>query len=154
MVMELHAHLPYRLAKLSLRIKNATTDRYVWHTGMSAREWRVLGMLGIVGSRMPSELADLTGMDRATISRATSRLVHLGYVSRLPNQADNRSQTIELTPAGEAYCQAIVPRMEHSGEECRSLFSAGEFALFIEFLDRMDAAIADGKIFMDGAQDS
>lgn len=152
--MELQTHLPYRLAKLSLRIKNATTDRYVWHTGMSAREWRVLGMLGIVGSRMPSELADLTGMDRATISRATSRLVHLGFVTRVPNETDNRSQTIELTPAGEAYCQAIVPRTEHSGEECRSLFSAGEFALFIEFLDRMDAAIANGEIFKDGAQDS
>lgn len=152
--MELHAHLPYRLAKLSLRIKNATTDRYVRHTGMSAREWRVLGMLGIAGSRTPSELADLTGMDRATISRATSRLMHLGYVNRIPNEADNRSQTIELTPAGEAYCQAIVPRMEHSGEECRSLFSAGEFALFVEFLDRMDAAIADDLIFMDGTQDS
>lgn len=152
--MELHAHLPYRLAKLSLRIKNATTDRYVRHTGMSAREWRVLGMLGIAGPRAPSELADLTGMDRATISRATSRLVHLGYISRIPNETDNRSQTIELTPAGEAYCQAIVPRMEHSGEECRSLFSAGEFALFVEFLDRMDAAIATGQIFVDGPQDS
>lgn len=152
--MELHTHLPYRLAKLSLRIKNATTDRYVRHTGMSAREWRVLGMLGIVGPRMPSELADLTGMDRATISRATARLVHLGYVSRIPNETDNRSQTIELTPAGEAYCQAIVPRMEHSGEECRSLFSAGEFALFIEFLDRMDTAIATGQIFMNGTQDN
>lgn len=154
MVMELHAHLPYRLAKLSLRMKNATTDRYVRHTGMSAREWRVLGMLGIAGPRAPSELADLTGMDRATISRATSRLVHLGYISRIPNETDNRSQTIELTLAGEAYCQAIVPRMEHSGEECRSLFSAGEFALFVEFLDRMDAAIATGQIFVDGTQDS
>src|SRR3546814_14952466 len=90
MVMELHAHLPYRLAKLSLRIKNATTDRYVRHTGMSAREWRVLGLLGIAGSRTPSELADLTGMDRATISRATSRLVHLGSVRRIPNEADNQ----------------------------------------------------------------
>ncbi len=154
MTVQLHTHLPYRLAKLSLRIRVATTDRYVRHTGMSAREWRVLGMLGIVGARSPSELADLTGMDRATISRATSRLVHLGYVLRKPSETDNRSQTIELTSAGEAYCQAIVPRMERSGKQCRSLFSSGEFALLIEFLDRIDTAIAQDNLFADGSNDS
>lgn len=152
--MDLHTHLPYRLAQISLRIKNSTTDRYVRDTGMSAREWRVLGMLGIMGSRTPSELSELTGMDRATISRATARLVHLDYVRRAPNAADNRSLTVELTPRGETYCRAIVPRMSRSGDECRSLFSTGEFALFVEFLDRIDAAIADGQILSDEAQES
>lgn len=154
MTVRLQTHLPYRLAKLSLRIKNATTDRYVRHTGMSAREWRVLGMLGIAGSRTPSELAELTGMDRATISRATSRLVQLGYVTRIPSEIDNRSQTIALTAAGEAYCQAIVPRMEQSGEECRKLFSAAEFALLIEFLDRIDSAIVADGLFGEDSEDS
>ena len=146
MTIDLQSHLPYRLAKTSLRIKNATTSRYVRRTRMSAREWRVLGMLGIVGSQTPSELAELTGMDRATISRAIARLVKLDYVKRKPNAADNRSQTIEVTPAGEAYCRAIVPRMESSGDECRSLFSAAEFALLIEFIDRIDTAILEERI--------
>lgn len=154
MTVDLELHLPYRLARLSLRIRNATTDRYVRHTGMSAREWRVLGMLGITGSCTPSELANLTGMDRATISRAVARLVKLDCVRRRPNEKDNRSQTIELTPAGDAYCQAIVPRMQHSGEECRSLFSAGEFALLIEFLDRIDSAIVAQEIFEDDTGNS
>lgn len=154
MSVDLETHLPYRLARLSLRIRNATTDRYVRDTGMSAREWRVLGMLGIVGSRTPSELAELTGMDRATISRALARLVKLDYVRRHRNRNDNRSRTIELTDAGEAYCRAIVPRMEHSGEECRSLFSSGEFALLIEFLDRMDSALVRQEIFEDAPENN
>lgn len=152
MTIDLDTHLPYRLARLSLRIRNATTDRFVRDTGMSAREWRVLGMLGIVGSRTPSELAELTGMDRATISRAVAQLVKLNCVRRQRNRNDNRSRTIELTAAGETYCRAIVPRMEHSGKECRSLFSAGEFALLVEFLDRIDAAIASEGIFQDSPE--
>ena len=154
MPVRLQTHLPYRLARLSLQIKNATTDRYVRHTGMSAREWRVLGMLGIAGPRAPSELAELTGMDRATISRATARLAQLGYVIRRPNVIDNRSQTVMLTAAGEAFCEAIVPRMDRSGEECRALFSAAEFALMIEFLDRIDSAIASGTMFVDEDKNS
>lgn len=152
--MDLHKHLPYRLAQISLRIKNATTDRFVRNTGISAREWRVLGMLGIMGSRTPSELSELTGMDRATISRATARLVQLDYVQRTPNTIDNRSLTIALTARGDSYCRAVVPRMARSGAECRSLFTAGEFTLFIELLDRMDTAIADGRILSDAPDES
>jgi DNA-binding MarR family transcriptional regulator len=144
--MDLHAHLPYRLAHLSNLIRRATTDRYVRGMKISAREWRVLGMLGLKGSLTPTQLAELTAMDRATITRAGDRLVKLGYCRRIPNAQDNRSLLMTLSPEGERQCAAIIPKMARSGERCRSVFSAGEQALLFELLDRLQTALTDGLL--------
>lgn len=141
--MDLHAHLPYRLAHLSNLIRRVTTDRYVRGTKISAREWRVLGMLGLKGSLTPTQLAELTAMDRATITRAGDRLEKLGYCRRIPNEHDNRSLLMTLSPEGKRQCAAIIPKMARSGERCRSVFSAGEQALLIELLDRLQTALND-----------
>ena len=142
--LDLRTHLPYRFAKLSLRISRATTERYIQNTEISAREWRALGMLGIKGPLTPSELSSLTGMDRATITRASSHLVKQGLLRRTPHGKDNRSLLLELTEEGQKRCDEIVPKTAKSGYLCAKLYTAGEFSLFIEFLDRMDTAVADG----------
>ncbi len=144
--MDLHSHLPYRLAHLSNLIRRATTDRYVRGMKISAREWRVLGMLGLKGSLTPTQLAELTAMDRATITRAGDRLEKLGYCRRIPNEQDNRSLLMTLSPEGERQCAAIIPKMVRSGERCRAVFSAGEQALLLELLDRLQTALNDGLL--------
>ena len=144
--MDLHAHLPYRLAHLSNLIRRATTDRYVRGMKISAREWRVLGMLGLKGPLTPTQLAELTAMDRATITRAGDRLEKLGYCRRIPNEQDNRSLLMTLSPEGERQCAAIIPKMARSGERCASVFSAAELALLLELLDRLQASVGDGLL--------
>lgn len=144
--MDMHSHLPYRLTYLSNLIRRATTDRYVRGMRISAREWRVLGMLGLKGPLTPTELADLTAMDRGTISRAGDRLVKLGYCRRVAHEQDNRSLRLTLSAEGERQCAAIIPRMAHSGERCRSVFSHAEQLLLIELLDRLQAALAEGLL--------
>ncbi|MBA2239221.1 MAG: MarR family transcriptional regulator [Lysobacter sp.] len=144
--MDLHQHLPYRLAHLSNLLRRATSDCYVRGMKISAREWRVLGMLGLKGPLTPTQLAELTAMDRATITRAGDRLEKLGYCRRIPNEQDNRSFLMTLSPEGDRQCAAIIPKMARSGERCRSVFSAGEQALLLELLDRLQAALDDGLL--------
>jgi len=144
--MDLHTHLPYRLAHLSNMIRRATTDRYVRGMKISAREWRVLGMLGLKGSLTPTQLAELTAMDPATITRAGDRLEKLGYCRRIPNEQDNRSLLMTLSAEGYRQCTEIIPRMAGSGERCRSVFSAGEQALLFELLDRLQSELESGLL--------
>ncbi len=143
---DLRAHLPYRLAHLSNMMRRATTDCYVRGMKISAREWRVLGMLGLKGSLTPTQLAELTAMDPATITRAGDRLVQLGYCRRIPNDLDNRSLLLTLSPAGHRQCAAIIPKMAGSGDRCRSVFSAGEQALLFELLDRLQRELEGGLL--------
>lgn len=142
--MDLHAHLPYRFAQLSLRIRRATTERFVRALSISTREWRTLGMVGIKGPSTPTQLSELTGMDRATITRATARLIKLGLLSRSAHESDSRSVLLDLTPKGAELCRQIVPKVALSGDVSRDLYSPGEFALFLEFIDRLDNAISKG----------
>jgi len=143
-MMDLHTHLPYRFAQLSLRIRRATTERFVRNRDISSREWRMLGMIGIKGASTPTNLSELTGMDRATITRTTARLVRLGLLSRTTHESDSRSVLLDLTPKGAELCKLIVPKVARSGELAQNLFSPGEFALFLEFIDRLDKAISMG----------
>ncbi len=152
--MDLHSHLPYRFAQLSLRIRRATTERYVRALEISAREWRTLGMIGIQGPCTPTQLSTLTGMDRATITRAASRLSKLGLLTRSVHESDSRSVLLDLTPKGSDLCSRIVPRVEHSGELARKLYSPGEFTLFLEFIDRIDEAIAQGLFEQDDSSEN
>jgi len=143
-MMDLHTHLPYRFAQLSLRIRRATTERFVRNRDISSREWQMLGMIGIKGASTPTNLSELTGMDRATITRTTARLVRLGLLSRTTHESDSRSVLLDLTPKGAELCKLIVPKVARSGELAQNLFSPGEFALFLEFIDRLDKAISMG----------
>ncbi len=152
--LDLHEHLPYRLAHLSNLIRRATTDRFVRGTRLSAREWRVLGMLGLKGALAPSRLAALTAMDPATITRAGDRLVKLGYCLRVAHGRDNRSRLLTLTPEGERCCAAIIPRMADSGARCRAVFSRAEHLLLIELLDRLQTALAEGLLDESGDFDA
>lgn len=147
--MDLHAHLPYRFAQLSLRIRRATTEQFVRDLDISSREWRTLGMIGIKGPSTPTVLSELTGMDRATITRATAKLMKLGLLSRSAHKSDSRSVLLDLTPKGARLCEMIVPKVARSGEVAQGLFSAGEFTLFLEFVDRLDEAISQGLFEQD-----
>ncbi|NCP44765.1 MAG: winged helix-turn-helix transcriptional regulator [Sphingomonadales bacterium] len=148
-MMNLHSHLPYRFAQLSLRIRRATTERYVRNRDISSREWRTLGMIGIKGPSTPTNLSELTGMDRATITRSTAKLMRLGLLSRSTHESDSRSVLLALTPKGAELCEMIVPKVARSGELAQNLFSPGEFALFLEFIDRLDKAISVGLFEQD-----
>ncbi len=144
--LDLDKHIPYRIAHLSNSIRRSTTDRYVRDKDFSGREWRVLAMLGLHGPLTPTQLADLTAMDRATITRAVDRLTELGFCLRQPNQADSRSMWIKLSLDGEQQCSEIIPRLVWSGERCRSLFTKGEQVLLLELLDRLQKALDDGLL--------
>lgn len=142
--MDLHSHLPYRFAQLSLRLRRSTTERYVRKLDISAREWRVLGMIGMKGPSTPTRLSLLTGMDRATITRSAARLKKLGFVHRIAHDSDSRSVVLGLTPKGSDLCSIIVPKVIRSGELASQLYTPGEFALFVELIDRLDEAISRG----------
>lgn len=106
----------------------------------------MLGMLGLKGPLTPSRLAELTAMDRATITRAGDRLVRLGYCRRIAHGRDNRSRLLTLSAEGERQCAAIIPRMARSGELCRPVFTRAEHLMLLELLDRLQAALADGLL--------
>jgi DNA-binding MarR family transcriptional regulator len=65
------------------------------HQGISATEEKVLDLLDRNGPLTNSQLVEHSGLAPASVTGLVDRLVHKGYVRRLPNPADGRSKLVE-----------------------------------------------------------
>jgi DNA-binding MarR family transcriptional regulator len=61
-------------------------------------------------ARTPAELADLSGVTRATMTGLVDTLERDGLVTRAPDPKDRRMMSVGLTKKGELLLQKILPR--------------------------------------------
>ena len=79
----------------------AAADKAVVHMGLSqAMAWPLV-MIGRLGSGIrPGVLADMLGIEGASLVRQLDQLVDAGLVERRDDTIDRRAKTLHLTPAG------------------------------------------------------
>jgi DNA-binding MarR family transcriptional regulator len=77
--------------------------------GLRAPEWRTLATLHSRHRLSMSALADLTSIDRTTLSRVVERMVKAGWVMRLTDASDARVTRLALTASGERLFARIWP---------------------------------------------
>jgi len=135
--LNLYDHLPFQIGMLTNLIRQVTSDVYVRESGLSAREWRVLALLGCKGAMMPAQVAAESGMDRATITRAVGRLEKLGYVFTGGDEADRRRKVIYMTDKGVATCNEIRPLMDERGLEFEKALSKTEKKYYFQIMTKL-----------------
>lgn len=84
--------------------------------GLRAPEWRILATLHSRHRLSMSALADLTSIDRTTLTRVVERMVKAGWVTRLSDARDARVTRLTLTGAGERLFARIWPRVRQVNE--------------------------------------
>lgn len=90
------------------RAYKSTADKAVAHHGVSATMAWPLVMIGRQGDGVRQvQLAELLGIEAASLVRSLDQLVAAGLAERREDPADRRAKTLHLTPAGEAACQPI-----------------------------------------------
>ena len=77
--------------------------------GLRAPEWRILATLHGRHRVSMSELAELTSIERTTLSRVVDRMVQADWVMRLADTSDARVTRLSLTAAGERLFARIWP---------------------------------------------
>ncbi len=84
--------------------------------GLRAFEWRALASLHARHRLSMTELADLTSVERTTLSRTVDRMVRKGWVVRLSDTSDARVTRLAPTAAGERLVQRIWPEVHRLNE--------------------------------------
>lgn len=84
--------------------------------GLRVPEWRVLASLYARKRLSMRELADLSSIDRTTLTRTVDRMEETGWVTRLVDTEDLRVTRLTLTAAGEQLFSQIWPVMERLNE--------------------------------------
>jgi DNA-binding MarR family transcriptional regulator len=77
--------------------------------GLRAPEWRILATLHSRHRLSMSELADLTSIERTTLSRVVERMVRAACVMRFTDASDGRVTRLALTASGERLFARIWP---------------------------------------------
>ena len=101
------------------------------------REFRTLLIVASRGVVAPAAVADATGMDRSTVTRALSTLQKKGLIAESQNQKDKRAKLLRLTAIGADLSNRIIPRMNEYTHKLEDRITAAELEKFKSVLDLM-----------------
>lgn len=95
--------------RVANRISRGSSALYRRRFGVGVVEWRIMNALAVCAATAAGEICDITGMDKAPISRGVRTLVDRGLVAVNSDPGDQRRQALTLTEAGRDLYREMVP---------------------------------------------
>lgn len=132
--------VPFRLNRLAAQVSQDLAEIYAERFAIDIPQWRVLATLGAGRPITAQAIVASTRTHKSTISRAVASLLRRGWLRRLHHDADRRQRLLDLTPAGRAAYNDIVPLVLAYEAELLARLTASEQAA----LDRGIAALERG----------
>jgi|SRR5579862_1724036 len=88
-------------------------------------------------NQRPLQLANQTRMSKQALNYLLGQLQKLGYLTREPDENDQRSKRVRLTPRGHAVIKAIREIVQDVESEWEQQLGPGEFAQLRDLLTRL-----------------
>lgn len=99
---QLDGFIPYRLHRAAEAVSRGFAEEYKAIYGLTHPEWRALAALGQNGRLTATEIGRHADMHKTQVSRAVTRLVARGWLTRHENPRDRRVEFLDLTEDGVA----------------------------------------------------
>src|SRR5438105_1006854 len=96
-VFPLDRHVFFLFGQL-LGYRNRALNRALRDFDLDYQRWRVLAVLNDNPGCSMQTLAELTAVDRTTVTYTVKLMVRAGLVKRAPRETDRRSVALSLTP--------------------------------------------------------
>jgi DNA-binding MarR family transcriptional regulator len=136
-ILELDNFVPYYIKAIANRLAQAASRFYKQEFGIGLNEWSCLATLGKEEEISASRICEMSGFDKAIVSRSVNALQAKGLIESSPVRDHNRRRLIRFTPAGRALYVDI--RRLALEREARLLegFSSRDRAMLLDFLRLM-----------------
>jgi DNA-binding MarR family transcriptional regulator len=124
-------------------------ERNLVGAGLTWAKFRLLMNLyrgeqhGVTLGMQPSELSDVQGVSRNTVSSLISTLEKDGLITRELHGTDHRRFVIHLTPEGRKLMKTKMANQFKFVTECFTGFNAAERQTFLDFLARLNQTLAE-----------
>ncbi|MGO3127345.1 MAG: MarR family winged helix-turn-helix transcriptional regulator [Luteimonas sp.] len=141
--LDLEQFLPYRLSVLTNRISRGLADIYSERFGISVTEWRVIAVLGRYPGLSANGVAERTAMDKVAVSRAVARLLERALIEREMHDSDRRRSVLELSEAGYAVYDVVVPLALEYQRNVLAPLDDAERAAFAAMMAKLEAPLKD-----------
>jgi len=129
--------LCYQLGKTVRKVTRAYRDEIAEYNLTHGQFFVIVAIMEEEGL-LPSELAEKTSQERATITGLLDRLVKDGWIERRPDEIDRRSFRIYLTSYANQNRDAILKLFEKTNQKFLSCFTQEEWCQMQGFLDRLE----------------
>lgn len=136
-IIDLSKSINFQITVLSNYISRPHYENIGEKTGINISEWRILLSVGSNPGIMQSEIADVTGLHKMTISRSLKSLKT--YLILKPHSEDRRRRIVFLSPQGEALYQEALPSLRERQGLLVEPFTPEEQMKFLLMLRRMIA---------------
>jgi DNA-binding MarR family transcriptional regulator len=112
--------------------------RYSEAYGLSIPEWRVLAMVGRLGTVSPSLVGERATMDKVKVSRAAASLVSRGLLRQAHDPEDGRGRLLRLTRRGTSVYEGMVPLAHALEGQLAEGLSRTEWSALLKALEKLD----------------
>lgn len=149
--------LLHRLLKLTNRLMAPFSLHLSHRYKISLNEFRVLMTVGALDRTASHEVAELTGVNAMSISRAVATLQRNGRITVIRDEGNRRRKWLSLTEEGGRLYQIMRPQ---TGMVAQYLFSelepdelAGFESIVERLIERLDATDAQGRsVFLESTR--
>jgi len=141
-IFALEQFMPFRLSVLSNRMTRAVARVYMRRFSLSAPEWRTMAVLGRYGAMNANSVVERTAMDKVRVSRAVTRLLHSGHITRRVDPDDRRRAILDLTALGLTTYREIVPQALAVEAELLAALGAVERAALEAAIAKLERRVA------------
>jgi DNA-binding MarR family transcriptional regulator len=133
---DLDSHIFYLLTQVFAR-RNRDLARSLKPLGVTVAKWRVLAVLGDRDGATMSQLAELSSIDRTTLTRTLDQMVRDGLVERRAGPSDRRIVHLHLTGSGRDLLAAVLPIVMTQNQRAIGGVGANDLAMLRGTLRRM-----------------
>jgi len=141
--LRLGRYLPYHLAITADIVSGELAATLHELTKLSMTEWRIMAVIGSFAPLSTKTVAAYTTINKVRVSRAVSRLVQLGYVTREVDPVDNRLLKLGFSRKGSAIFDVISEQAINWENALLEPFSPEEINLLSEILARLRARVGE-----------
>jgi DNA-binding MarR family transcriptional regulator len=130
-----------QLLKLTNRLMAPFSTHLAHRYKISLNEFRLLMTIGALGRSASHELAEITGVNVMSVSRAVATLQRHGRIEVVRDPANRRRKGLTLTDEGQRLYAIMRPQSEKVAEYLFSDLGADEVAQLCATLDRLIATL-------------
>ena len=139
----------HRLLKLNNRLMQPFSLYLSHRYNISLNEFRLLMAIGRLGASASHELAEHTGVNAMSVSRAVSTLQRHGRITVEPDPCNRRRKVLKLTPEGRRLYDLMRPQTLRVAEYLLSDLPAADLAkldkMVTDLIARLEATDEKGR---------
>jgi DNA-binding MarR family transcriptional regulator len=146
-------HAAFQIVALANRISASASRTYLRRFGVGVMEWRVLALVARKPGIAAAEITQMSGIDKAPVSRAVGALLRRGLITVREDASDSRRSLLALAPKGAALHERMIAASLAREELLLAGLGPRERAAFFAAMRRLASNMPALDAHDPGAQD-